>query len=103
MADALISQDAALRAEADDLLARTGLQDLLGRSGTVHLSGSYALRLMTWRDLDIYLDAPGMTVAEFFALGSRITELLDPWKMFFNHILRTALSPAAAAAHSSST
>src|SRR5207237_2679556 len=40
---------------------------------------------MTWRDLDIFLEAAGMTVPEFFALGSRIAELLDPWKMFFTN------------------
>src|SRR5207302_11021026 len=76
MKDSLINVDAALRAEADGLLGRTGLKDLLSRSGTVHVSGSYALRLMTWRDLDIYLETPGMTVSEFFALGSRIAALL---------------------------
>ena len=85
MGDAIIQLEAALRAQADDLLVRTGLKDLLSRSGTVHVSGSYALRLMTWRDLDIYLEAPRMTVSEFFALGSRITALLDPWKMFFTN------------------
>jgi hypothetical protein len=85
MAESLDKVDAALHAEADGLLARTGLKDLLSRAGTVHVSGSYALRLMTWRDLDIYLEAPGMTVSEFFALGSRIAELLDPWKMFFTN------------------
>ena len=85
MGDSPIHVDAALRAEADDLLVRTGLKDLLSRSGTVHVSGSHALRLMTWRDLDIYLEAPGMMVSEFFALGSRITALLDPWKMFFTN------------------
>lgn len=83
MRDSLINQDAALRAEADGLLTRTGLKDLLNRNGIVHVSGSYALRLMTWRDLDIYLESPAITVSEFFALGSRIAELLEPWKMFF--------------------
>ena len=53
--DPLISHDAALRAEADNLLIETGLMDLLRHRGSVHVSGSYALRLMTWRDLDIYL------------------------------------------------
>lgn len=85
MTELLIDQDAALRAEADGLLASTGLKDLLSRSGIVYIGGSYALRLMTWRDLDIYLEAPDITVSQFFALGSRIAELLDPWKMFFTN------------------
>jgi hypothetical protein len=85
MVESLIDQDSALRAEADGLLTGTGLKDLLSRSGVFHIGGSYALRLMTWRDLDIYLEAPGITVAQFFALGTRIAELLEPWKMFFTN------------------
>src|SRR5206468_1798212 len=73
----------ALRAEAEALLTGTGLKELLGRAGTVHVAGSYALRLMTWRDLDIYLETPAITVSEFFALGSEIAGLFDPWKMSF--------------------
>lgn len=85
MTDAFLDADAALHAEADNLLARTGLMDLLSRFGTVHLGGSYALRLMTWRDLDIYLEAPGITVSKFYELGSRIAERLDVWKMFYTN------------------
>jgi hypothetical protein len=83
--DPLIAHDAALRAEADNLLIETGLMDLLRKRGSVHVSGSHALRLMTWRDLDVYLEAPAITVTEFFTLGTRIAELLDPWKMFFTN------------------
>src|SRR5207253_4726911 len=83
--ESLVERDAALRAEADRLLSGTGLKDLLSRAGVVHVGGSYALRLMTWRDLDVYLEAPGITVPQFFALGSRVAELLDPWKMFFTN------------------
>ena len=83
--DPLISHDAALRAEADNLLIETGLMDLLRQRGSIHVSGSYVLRLMTWRDLDVYLEAPAITVTDFFTLGTRIAELLDPWKMFFTN------------------
>lgn len=81
--DPFIAHDAALRAEGDNLLIETGLMDLLRQRGTVHVNGSHALRLMTWRDLDVYLEAPAITVSEFFTLGTRIAELLDPWKMHF--------------------
>jgi len=84
-ADPLIAHDAALRAEADNLLIETGLMDLLRQRGSFRISGSHALRLMTWRDLDVYLEAPAITVTEFFTLGTRIAELLDPWKMFFTN------------------
>lgn len=46
--------DQELRAEADRLLA-SGLPALLADYGEVHIVGSYALRLMVWRDLDIHL------------------------------------------------
>jgi hypothetical protein len=49
MADPLVTQDAALRAEADSMLADSGLKELLSHAGTIHVAGSYALRLMTWR------------------------------------------------------
>lgn len=85
MMDDLINQDMALRAEADQLLCDTGLKKTLSRFGTVHIGGSYALQLMTWRDLDVYLEAPGLAVSEFFTLGNQIAGLLDPWKMFFTN------------------
>jgi hypothetical protein len=78
--------DGTLRAEADALLYAGGLQRLASEYGTLHVSGSYALQLMTWRDLDLYLEAPDLTVEAFFALGARIASLLSAWKMFFtNH------------------
>lgn len=43
-----------IRSEADRILA-SGLLAILERYGDVHLIGSYALGLMTWRDLDCYL------------------------------------------------
>lgn len=83
MTDPLLEQDAALHAEAEGVLDGTGLKELLSRAGTVHLAGSYALRLMTWRDLDVYLEAPAITVPDFFALGRQVAALLDPYKMSF--------------------
>jgi hypothetical protein len=52
---ALDLQDVAIRAEADAFLERHRVLDLLRCYGTPHISGSYAMQLMTWRDLDIYL------------------------------------------------
>jgi hypothetical protein len=45
--------------------------------------GSYALDLMTWRDLDLYLVAEEMDAARFFELGGRLASLLQPRKMYF--------------------
>lgn len=77
--------DEMLRAEADALLHQRGLQKLLEEYAPIHITGSYTLRLMVWRDLDIAMDAPAMSVPQFFDLGKRITALLSPWKMFFTN------------------
>ena len=82
----LLQQDLSLRAEADKLLARGGLRSILAEYGEVHVGGSYALGLMTWRDLDLHLRAPGLPVERFLDLGRRIGSVLSPWKMrFTNH------------------
>ena len=62
-----------------------GLRHLLDEYAPISVVGSYALQLMTWRDLDIIMDAPTITVAEFFELGRCVTTLLSAWKMFFTN------------------
>ncbi len=74
--------DAALRAEADQLL-ESGLRDLLAEYGAVHAMGSYALRLMVWRDLDIELVPPDLERTKFFQLGARLADRLQPVRMSF--------------------
>jgi hypothetical protein len=71
-----------IRTEADDIL-RSGLQTILGRHGDVHIVGSYALGLMTWRDLDIHVVREDLDVRAFFALGGEIAGLLKPHRMHF--------------------
>lgn len=73
-----------LRTEADRLLA-SGLRDILSGHGEVHVIGSYALDLMTWRDLDIHLVSETIDVADSFALGCRLEALLHPPRMHFRN------------------
>jgi hypothetical protein len=80
----LLLQDAALRAEATELLDGRGLRPLLEEYGVVHVVGSHALHLMVWRDLDIYLAMPRIDGELFFELGNRIRTLLHPFKMFLS-------------------
>jgi hypothetical protein len=79
----LLRNDRALRTEADTLLEQRGLRALLETHAPIHVVGSYALELMVWRDLDLILDAPGISLEEFFDIGRKITLALAPWKMFF--------------------
>ncbi len=56
--DDLFAHDAALRAEADAMLAASGIGAILADAGYAAV-GSYAMRTMVWRDLDFecYRDA----------------------------------------------
>lgn len=69
--------------EAQVLLEQRGLRNLIEEYAPVYVVGSYTLELMVWRNLDLAMDAPDLTVAQFFELGRRITDLLTLWKMFF--------------------
>jgi len=73
--------DEELRAEADQLLA-SGLRQVLSDYGEIRIIGSYTLHLMVWRDLDIVLEMPRIDRKAFFELGGRISQLLQPFKMF---------------------
>ena len=73
-----------IRQDADQLLYKNGLHDLLLQYGQPHYSGSYALHLMTWRDLDIYLEA-NLSIENFFELGTKLATLLQPVKMSYRN------------------
>ena len=81
----LSDSDRALRQEADTILFDRGLHSLLQSFGMPHYTGSYVLQLMTWRDLDVYLETGQLDVTSFFELGSRIAALLNPVKMSFRN------------------
>lgn len=72
-----------VRLEADELLHARGLLALANQVGETFVGGSYHSGLMTWRDLDIYLKAPGVGVAEYFAFGGRVAHLVDARKASF--------------------
>jgi len=95
MYEKLYEQDRQLREEADELLSSRGIIKILEHYGKVYISGSYFLQLMTWRDLDIYLENDSITVEEFFELGKELVTALTPRKMSFhsNRELRIADEP----------
>jgi hypothetical protein len=72
----------AIHAEAEHILD-SGLRTLLTENGEVHVVGSYALGLMTWRDLDLHVVHDKPDVEAFFRLGGRIAALLHPHRMHF--------------------
>jgi hypothetical protein len=77
-----------IKREADAILYERGLLEILRPYGTPTIHGSYFLDLMTWRDLDIYLQVDKFSTTEFFALGERICGTFAPVKMSFRDELR---------------
>jgi hypothetical protein len=90
MIEDVSSLDILIRKEADQMLYEKGLFALLRNYGTPHITGSYDLELMTWRDLDIYLESNTISEAEFFELGKELVNLLDPVKMSYRNERRAA-------------
>lgn len=56
--------------EANRILYHHGLLGILSNYGNPVPTGSYVLELMTWRDLDIYLETSEITETRFFQLGA---------------------------------
>ena len=73
-----------IRKEADSILYTQGLKLILDDYGTAHVSGSYELNLMTWRDLDIYLES-NISEEQFFEMGNKLAQLLKPVKISFRN------------------
>ena len=78
----MTSDNEDIRTEADDIL-RSGLLSILGGHGEVHMVGSYALKLMTWRDLDIHVVRENLDIGAFVGLGGEIARHLKPHRMHF--------------------
>jgi hypothetical protein len=76
-------QAALLRLEADATLEDAGLLTMARRLGATFVGGSYFYDLMTWRDLDIYINAPNAGLEDFFALGAEVAKGFHAWKAFF--------------------
>ena len=85
MTDELDRINNLIRKEADNILYEKGLLSILKRFGTPHITGSYVLNLMTWRDLDIYLETENITEENFFKLGAEVNEMFNPVKMSYRN------------------
>ena len=77
-----------IKQEADEILIDKGLLSLLSKYGKPYITGSYALNLMTWRDLDIYLESDVTTEPVFFNLGAEIKSILHPVKMNYRNEIK---------------
>jgi hypothetical protein len=80
--------NASIKKEADAILYKRGLMNILNSFGIPYVHGSYSLDLMTWRDLDIYLQVDNISTTDFFVLGERICGSFAPIKMSFRNELK---------------
>ena len=86
-----VAQAANLRDEAAGLLDQYGLLSGIGGYGPTHVIGSYALDLMTWRDIDIYVQLPDeRDIPTFFRIGDTIANRFEAIRMVYsNMFIRT--------------
>ena len=87
----LVAQAASLRDEATGLLNEHGLLSGIADHGPTEVIGSYALDLMTWRDLDINGQLPDeRDIATFFEIGDAIANRFETIRAFYsNMFIRT--------------
>lgn len=74
-----------IREEADQLLYACGLLDVLGRYGEPVVTGSCAMDMMAWRDLDLYIVGNDTVSAQWFALQQAVCDALQPVKAELLH------------------
>jgi hypothetical protein len=67
-ADTLLHRQNALQAEVSTVLTELSLMERLALAGTATLIGSAALGLLVWRDLDICVVSPGLTITQAFEM-----------------------------------
>lgn len=67
-----------IRERAQRLMDDTGLLSLLQRFGTPAVVGSFGMDLMTWNDLDIYVDIAGWNADTWCAMAGEVTKALRP-------------------------
>jgi hypothetical protein len=71
--------------EANKILHDYGVLSILNKYGSPFPTGSFLLGVMTWRDLDIYLESNNITESRFFQLGGEAAAALKPQKMHYKN------------------
>jgi hypothetical protein len=62
----LVDRQRALQWEAAEVLRDLRVEETLGVVGRIDAVGSFVTGLMVWRDLDVVVDAPGLTTERAF-------------------------------------
>lgn len=64
--------------KANCLIHDYGLLELLEKYGEVSIVGSYGMNIMTWNDLDFYIDKSSLNGANYYGLASEILKKFVP-------------------------
>lgn len=64
--------------KANELMHGYGLLDLLQKYGEAYIVGSYGMGIMTWNDLDFYIDKAGLNAENYYGLASDILKNMRP-------------------------
>jgi len=93
----VLEQSRKLKAEADRLLAQSGLLSLLGEYGTVHPTGSYLYDLLTWRDIDLCLAVDVLSHDVVLDIAKRVAAVPHVGSMYYRNelVMQTQGNPQA--------
>lgn len=64
----LLQRQHLLQEEAQNVLRELNLIELLSTAGVVRQTGSTVLGLMVWRDIDLQVSSPGLTIERAFEI-----------------------------------
>jgi len=64
--------------QSNKLLYKYGLLEKLNQYGTAYLTGSYQMNLMTWNDLDIYVDNEFISLKIIYKIVKYIIDTFHP-------------------------
>ncbi len=79
-----------LHREAEEIIYERGLDEFLCAYGRVLYTGSYALNLMVWPDIDIHmiLEPDPFSLDAFFKMGKAIAKIEGVISLKFNNFFR---------------
>lgn len=65
--------------KADELIYKSGLFCLLNKYGDTFIVGSYRTKMMTWNDLDFYIDNSKFCPSQYYNLVGNVLNKMKPF------------------------
>lgn len=65
--------------KADELIYKSGLFSLLNKYGDTFIVGSYRTKMMTWNDLDFYIDNSKFCPSQYYNLVGNVLNKMKPF------------------------